>query len=140
MEQWKTLTRLPEYEISNYGKVRSLKRNTQKILKACETKQGYLLYCLQGKNKKYTSYAHRLVAEVFLPTPTLTQHEVNHKDKNVKNNFVENLEWVSSSENHFHRDIFQKDNPKLYEIYKLCFDFNDNQLEKVLAVVKNVAQ
>jgi hypothetical protein len=97
------------------------------------TKDGYVLYCLADNKKKYTSYAHRLVAEVFLPSPKFDQKEVNHKDKNRQNNIVENLEWTSPSENHFHRD-----NPKLYELCKICFDLDDTQMDSVLKFAKSL--
>jgi hypothetical protein len=133
MEEWKLLERIPHYEVSNTGRVRSLRFNKQKLLKACETKDGYMLYCLANNRKRYTSYAHRLVAEVFLPEPGLLQTEVNHKDKNRQNNIVDNLEWTSPAENHFHRD-----NPKLYDLCKICFNLDDNQMDDVLKFAKSL--
>jgi hypothetical protein len=135
MEEWKVLERIPHYEISNTGRVRSLRFIKPKFLKACQTKDGYVLYCLSDNKKKYTSYAHRLVAEVFLPPPELDQIEVNHKDKNRQNNVVENLEWTSPSENHFHRA-----NPGLYEICKVCFKFDNDQLAEVLNFAKSIVR
>jgi hypothetical protein len=44
-------------------------------------------------------YIHRLVAEYFLGE---SEHEVNHKNGNKKDNRVENLEYVTSSENKRH--------------------------------------
>ena len=49
-----------------------------------------------GIHKQYL--AHRLVAKAFIPNP-LNKREVNHKDENIKNNNVDNLEWVTSKEN-----------------------------------------
>ena len=50
---------------------------------------------LQGK------LVHIIVAETFLPNPK-KKPEVNHKDKNGTNNKVENLEWVTKSEQMIH--------------------------------------
>jgi hypothetical protein len=132
MEEWKVLTRIPHYEVSNLGRVRSLKFNKQKLLKACQTNQGYLLYCLADNQKRYTSYAHRLVAEVFLGPPVTEHLVVNHKNKNRQDNSVENLEWVSVGDNLFH-----KNSPTLYEINQICSKLNDDQLEAVLKFAKS---
>ena len=43
-------------------------------------------------------YVHRLVAQHFIPNPD-NLAEVNHKDFDITNNKVENLEWVTSLHN-----------------------------------------
>lgn len=52
-------------------------------------------------NKNY--YIHRLVAETFISNPE-SKKAVNHIDSNKANNNVNNLEWVTYSENmrHYH--------------------------------------
>lgn len=54
---------------------------------------------------------HRLVANTFLGNAPCG-HEVNHKDGNKQNNCVENLEWVTKSENQRHRYLKLKAMPK----------------------------
>ena len=44
---------------------------------------------------------HRMIAETFIPCNDFTK-EVNHKDGNRVNNCVDNLEWVTPSENQIH--------------------------------------
>jgi len=130
MEEWKTLERIPKYEVSNYGKIRSTKNGKVKLLKVCVNNWGYELVCLSDGKKRYTSYIHRLVAEVFIPT-TNKALVVNHKDKNKKNNIVNNLEWTTVMENMWHRDDTEK-YLKTSEILEICKGMTILQLEKFL--------
>jgi len=130
MEEWKTLERIPKYEVSNYGKIRSTKNEKVKLLKVCVNNWGYELVCLSDGKKRYTSYIHRLVAEVFIPT-TNKALVVNHKDKNKKNNIVNNLEWTTVMENMWHRDDTEK-YLKTSEILEMCKGMTILQLEKFL--------
>jgi hypothetical protein len=132
MEEWKLLNRIPHYEVSNKGNVRSLRFNKQKLLKACETKDGYLLYCLADNKKKHTSYAHRLVAEVFLDPPASNQLVVNHKNKNRKDNNVENLEWITVNDNFFHG----LDSVLYFQLRELQGLTNKMNVEQLAEVIK----
>ena len=67
---------------------------------------GYHQVTLQNKIggvKPKLYYVHRLVAEHFLPNPD-NLPEVNHKDWNITNNHISNLEWVTISENRTNRN------------------------------------
>ena len=92
----------PGYWIQKDGKVWSQKTNT--FLK--HTKGGYKgryrKYALFVNGKYINKYVHRLVMEYFGPRPGKNQNEVNHIDGDTANNCIENLEWVSSSENTKH--------------------------------------
>lgn len=87
-----------EYEVSNFGRVRSIRKN--KIMRGDPTKDGYIRIKLY-RNKKYESrMIHRMVAEAFIPLPDNDNiYEVDHKDDNVKNNVVDNLQWLTHTEN-----------------------------------------
>lgn len=81
---------------------------TKKYLKGSIGENGYLYYRLSKNGKKKMFYAHRLVAEAFIPNMS-NLPVVNHIDNNKLNNNVTNLEWVSYSENTQHwKDNFCK--------------------------------
>lgn len=90
---------IPNYEnywIFDNGDVYN--ENTKQILKGSIGEHGYRYYRLSKDNKKKLFYGHRLVAEAFLDNPN-NLPVVNHKDGNKLNNNVDNLEWVSYSDN-----------------------------------------
>lgn len=101
-----------QYQVSSYGRVKSVPRViirsngnpqtiSEKILAPIVDKRsGYLKVSLM-KGKLRTCRIHRLVAESFIPNPE-GKPEVNHKDGNKQNNTVDNLEWVTESENISH--------------------------------------
>jgi len=111
-EIWKPVVGFEgEYEVSNYGRVRTLnffrttKDGKQYPVKARILKQhavrGYLHVSL-ARNGHYKRFrVHRLVAAAFIPN-THNKPEVNHIDGNKQNNNVENLEWCTPSENMRH--------------------------------------
>lgn len=68
------------------------------MLKGSFGEHGYHYFRLSKNGKKKMFYAHRLVAEAFLPNPN-NLPVVNHIDGNKLNNNVANLEWTTYSDN-----------------------------------------
>ena len=109
-EQWMPIKGFEgKYEISSYGRVKSVRRikhipngemrmSNERILKPWELKSGYLLTYLYKDSERFSPRIHRLVAEAFIPNPTHLP-QVNHIDGDKTNNNISNLEWVSRSEN-----------------------------------------
>lgn len=86
-----------EYEISNYGEVKSIKKGIEFFLSVYLNVDGYVSVWLYKKDKRKLRPVHRLVAEHFLPKKEKDKIIVIHKDNDKDNNYVGNLMWVSKS-------------------------------------------
>ena len=107
-EIWAQIPDLPiGYEISSRGRGRINYGDRYEYM-YIGTTNNYKTIQACGKQLK----VHRLVAAAFLPNPEGKQ-EVNHKDGNKANNYVENLEWITASENiqHAYRTGLMKGKP-----------------------------
>ena len=104
----------PEYVIYSDGRVWSNK--SHKFLSA--TLRGdYLRVSLFIDGKRTSKNVHRLVAETFIPNPD-NLPQINHKDENKLNNHVENLEWVTPSQNANHATRNKRISERNKEIFK----------------------
>lgn len=91
MEIWKKIEGHEQYEVSNYGRVRS----KRKVLKPFVNGRGYYRVEIGHKNLRFV---HRLVAEAFIENPN-GYPIINHKDEDKTNNHVSNLEWCTHKYN-----------------------------------------
>ena len=100
MELWKQIEGADKgYMISSCGR---LKMPNGKLQKMQSNQKGYLRGRYLINHVRCSKVVQRLVAEAFIPNPE-NKSQVNHKDGNKKNNNVDNLEWVTQSENMSHR-------------------------------------
>ena len=110
------------YQASTLGRIRGVDRRiwngkgyfTKKgvILKHCYDKRGYPRVCFRRGDKPKVFTVHRLIALTFIPNPE-NKRTVNHKDGIKTNNFLDNLEWNTYSENTRHavKNGLHKGNP-----------------------------
>ena len=124
MEIWKDIFGYEGlYQVSNYG---NIKRVNSKSLKVSTNVYGYGVVDLCSNNIKKTFRVHRLVAEAFLSNPN-NYSCVNHKDENKLNNYVENLEWCTSTYNtKYGNGITKRSKTRSNEIVKI--DRNTNEI------------
>ena len=116
---------MPYYAISNYGRLMNI--NSGKVMKPNYRPNGYEYYCLAAENskanqKKYNT--NRIVMKTFEPREDADQLQVNHKNGDKTQNYVNkvmedgsiqsNLEWSTPSENIQHsRDTYLNIGPIL---------------------------
>ena len=108
-EEWKDISEFEGYEVSNFGNIRSIDRTCGgrpgvikgKLLKSFINRRGYLEVNLFENSKSTSKIIHRLVAKAFIPNLE-NKPQVNHIDGCKLNNRVDNLEWMSNSENQLH--------------------------------------
>lgn len=86
------------YQVSNMGRVKSLKWNKERILKPYATRNGYLLVHLRAGENEKRLLVHRLVAAAFVPNPR-NKPQINHVNEIKADNRACNLEWMTAKEN-----------------------------------------
>lgn len=115
METWKDINELQNhYQISDFGKVKRKRRKveskiqasgfrviTEKIKPLQNNGTGYIQLYVSINKKRTVFYVHRLVAKYFISNPE-NKAQVNHINGIKNDNRIENLEWVTESENIIH--------------------------------------
>ena len=92
-EVWKDIKDYEgHYQVSDKGRVKSVKFGKERILSIRRFKFGYLLVTLWKNHKMKTFTIHRLVAQAFL-TNLQNLPQINHKNEDKTDNKVDNLEW-----------------------------------------------
>lgn len=86
------------YQISDRSEIRRV--DTGHIVKQ-RPKIGYWSVCLCKDGKKHYLWVHRLLAQAFIPNPD-NKPQVNHINGDRSDCRIENLEWVTASENRKH--------------------------------------
>lgn len=89
-ERWALITGFPDYAVSNYGVVKSLRYD--RILKPRGNSYGHQRVVLYKDKEPYDFYVHRLVAAAFIEgfAPGV---QVIHSNEDITDNYVYNLRF-----------------------------------------------
>jgi len=123
-----TIKDFDNYLIYPDGKVYNQKYD--RFLKPQLNKDGYYYVYLSKTNKTYVKCIHRLVAGAFIPNPN-GKPEVDHIDRNRKNNNIENLRWATHSENQQNTSV-RCDNKLGIKNICYCNRYNIYEYKKVI--------
>ncbi len=110
------------YMVSSYGRV---KNNKGRITNGYSKENDYLVVNINSKGY----FIHRLVAYVFIPNPE-NKPIVNHIDGNKQNPKLDNLEWVTYTENSNHAVLINKIKTKPI----IQYDLNMKQINEFNSV------
>lgn len=104
-EMWKTIEGYPDYEVSTYGRVRSISRTivvdghernyVSRVLRQNICSRGFANVTMSVEGHRVSKRVHRLVANAFIPRIE-GKSQVLHRNGDPSNNSVGNLRWVSS--------------------------------------------
>jgi len=98
-EIWKTITGFKDYQVSNMGRIKSLKFNKELILKPLPGGQGgYEKVSLFKNGYRFRQYVGHLVLITFIG-PCPMEKQISHLDGNQFNNRLSNLKWETHKEN-----------------------------------------
>lgn len=101
-EEWRTIDAYPNYAVSNLGRVKRILTCTGKpiedrVLSTYIGWRGARMVNISDKGRHHSLRIARLVATAFLPNPDSKQ-VVLHKDGDILNDRLDNLQWVSRQE------------------------------------------
>ena len=97
-EEWRAVAVAPDYEVSNLGRVRSLKFGKVRVLRPCVNTLGYHNHTLFEAGRPIFTTAHVLVAEAFIG-PRPAGMVVRHWDDVRSNNNLSNLLYGTYADN-----------------------------------------
>lgn len=108
-EQWRDVEGYDGmYQVSDLGRVRSLKYGKVRVLRQRKSGGGYLKVCLYKDGKINQIYVHRLVAQAFIENTDSSKTLINHINEKKSDNRVSNLEWCDYRYNLTYNNIHNR--------------------------------
>jgi len=104
MEKWRVVKDYDGYFASTLGRIKTPSGKIHSNLQIVKSK--YFALQFRSGNVFKTEQVHRVIAKAFIPNVD-DKPIVNHKNGDTVDNRVENLEWVTYSENaiHYHKEL-----------------------------------
>jgi hypothetical protein len=103
-----------DYCFSNMGRIKL----GNKIIKQYLDRNFYCLSVLKTNGKPKLFRIHRVIAKCFIENKD-NKPQINHINSNPNDNRIENLEWVSNSENNIHK-FLNKNKSSIYVGVTFC--------------------
>lgn len=131
-EHWKDIEGYDGmYQVSDLGRVRSLKFGKTRVLKQGKNENGYLFVNLHRDGKQKNFLVHRLVAQAFIPNSDESKTQINHINEIKSDNRFWNLEYCTQQYNVtyndlHHRRITKRD--KIKDLYRPELTIEENLL------------
>lgn len=94
---WKEYPECTKYLVSNTGEVKNKKTN-RIMMGGKQNGYRFLTLFINKDTPKLNRLVHRMVAQTFINNPN-NLPVVNHKDTNILNNHIDNLEWLTYKQN-----------------------------------------
>lgn len=101
---YKKINNYNNYIIFTSGKIYNIKNN--KFIKQTKLSVGYSKVMLRNDTNRECLYIHRLLGEHFINNDNNLRC-IDHIDRNPANNSLENLRWVSYSDNNKNKNMYK---------------------------------
>jgi hypothetical protein len=125
--KWADIPNFPNYQAHPQGEIRN--KLTKRVMLAESRSHRYRYVMLDNKSV----FVHRMIALTFIPN-SLNLPDVNHKDGNRRNNNVENLEWLSHSDNMKHAIQLGRKTPKSTLAIAIRITLNDGSINEYCSI------